>query len=132
MTHSHAAKLAAAWQRRAALHTATTTNAYRLINRSGDGFSDLAVDRYGDVLVAHVYSQGVKIAPPRAVLQALADRVGAQAVYIKYRPVQGNVLDDRTKRSLTPIEPLIGRVVERVDVIENGLHFIIHPAEGLN
>src|SRR5512139_246344 len=108
MTHSHAAKLDAAWQRRAPLHISTQTNAYRLINRSGDGFPDLAVDRYGDVLVAHVYSQGVKVSPPRAVLQALADRVGAQAVYIKYRPAQGNVLGDRTRRSLIPIEPLIG------------------------
>lgn len=126
------AKLEAAWQRRALLHASTTTNAYRLINRSGDGFPDLAVDRYGDVLVAHVYSQGVKVAPPRTVLQRLADRVGAQAVYLKYRPVQGNVLDDRARRSLIPIEPLIGRAVERADVTENGSRFIIHPAEGLN
>ena len=107
--------LDAAWQRRAPLHTSANTNAYRLINRAGDGFPDLAVDRYGAVLVAHVYSQGRKVSPPRAVLQALADRVGAEAVYIKYRPVQGNVLDDRARRSLTPIEPLIGRAVERAD-----------------
>ena len=132
MANSSRSALDAAWQRRAVLHISTTTNAYRLINRAGDGFPDLAVDRYDSVLVAHVYSQGVKIAPPRAVLQALADRVGAEAVYIKYRPVQGNVLDDRMKRSLTPIEPLIGRAVERVDVIENGSRYIIRPAEGLN
>jgi 23S rRNA (cytosine1962-C5)-methyltransferase len=132
MTTSHAAKLDAAWQRRATLHESKSTNAYRLINRSGDGFPDLAVDRYGDVLVAHLYSQGVKVAPPRAVLQALAAQAGAQAVYLKYRPVQGNVLDDRAKQSLTPIEPLIGTAVERVDVIENGSRYIIRPAEGLN
>jgi 23S rRNA (cytosine1962-C5)-methyltransferase len=132
MTKPQLSALDAAWQRRAALHTSATTNAYRLINRSGDGFPDLAVDRYGDVLVAHVYSQGVKVAPPQVVLQALADRVGAQAVYIKYRPVQGNVLDERTKRSLTPIAPLIGRAVDRVEVIENESRYIIRPAEGLN
>ena len=124
--------LTTAWQRRAVLHTSATTNAYRLINRSGDGFPDLAVDRYGNVLVAHVYSLGIKVTPPRAVLPALADRVGAEAVYLKYRPVQGNVLDDRAKKSLTPSEPLIGRAAERVDVIENGSRFIIRPAEGLN
>jgi 23S rRNA (cytosine1962-C5)-methyltransferase len=124
--------LTAAWERRVVLHTSAMTNTYRLINRSGDGFPDLAVDRYGNVLVAHVYSQGIKVAPPLAVLQALADRVGAEAVYIKYRPVQGNVLDDRAKKSLTPIEPLIGRAVERVEVIENGSRYIIRPAEGLN
>jgi 23S rRNA (cytosine1962-C5)-methyltransferase len=126
------AKLDIAWQRRLALHTLAKTNAYRLINRSGDGFPDLSVDRYGDVLVAHVYSQGVKVQPPRAVLQTLADRVGAQAVYLKYRPTQGNVLDDRARRSLTPIEPLIGRAIDHVEVIENGSRFIIRPAAGLN
>jgi 23S rRNA (cytosine1962-C5)-methyltransferase len=125
-------KLDAAWQRRAALHFSSNTTTYRLINRAGDGLSNLAVDRYGDVLVAHVYSQGVKVSLPRAVLQALADRAGARAVYIKYRPVQSNVLDDRTRRSLTPIEPLIGQAVERAEVIENGSRFIIRPAEGLN
>jgi 23S rRNA (cytosine1962-C5)-methyltransferase len=125
-------KLDAAWQRRAPLHTSPGTNAYRLINRSGDGFPDLVVDRYGHVLVAHVYSHGVKVSPPRVVLQALADRIGAEVVYIKYRPVQGNVLDDRARRSLTPVKPLIGQMVERVDVVENGSRFIIRPAEGLN
>jgi 23S rRNA (cytosine1962-C5)-methyltransferase len=124
--------LDAAWQRRAPLHTSANTNAYRLINRSGDGFPDLAVDRYGNVLVAHVYSGGVNVSPPRAVLQTLADRVGAGAVYIKYRPVQGNVLDDRARRALVPIEPLIGQAVDRVEVVENGSRFIIRPAEGLN
>jgi 23S rRNA G2069 N7-methylase RlmK/C1962 C5-methylase RlmI len=98
MPSDQSSKLDAAWQRRAPLHSSATTNAYRLINRSGDGFPDLVVDRYGDVLVAHVYSQGVKVSPPRAMLQALADRVGARSVYIKYRPVQGNVLDDRARR----------------------------------
>ncbi len=124
--------LDAAWQRRALLHASPQTNAYRLINRAGDSFPDLAVDRYGPVLVANLYSQGVMVSPPQSVLQALAEWVGAQAVYIKYRPVQGNVLDDRARRSLAPIEPLIGQPVERVEVMESGSRFIIRPAEGLN
>ena len=132
MPSDRSSTLDTAWQRRAPLHTSANTNAYRLVNRAGDGFPDLAVDRYGAVLVAHVYSQGVKVSPPRAVLQALADRVGAAAVYIKYRPAQGNVLDDVARRALTPIEPLIGSPVERLDMIENGARFIIRPAEGLN
>ena len=132
MTASYSAALDAAWQRRLTLHHSSDTNAYRLINRAGDGFPDLAVDRYADVLVAHVYSQGTKVQPPRTVLQALADRVGARTVYLKYRPMQGNVLDDRTRRTLTPIAPLIGRAVETLEVTENGARFIIRPAEGLN
>ncbi len=121
-----------AWRRRAALHQSGETNAYRLINRSGDGFTDLAVDRYGNVLVAHVYSQGVKVQPPRALLETLAEYAAAQAVYIKYRPAQASVLDDEARRALTPIEPLIGQAVDSVAVIENGSRFLIRPAEGLN
>ncbi len=132
MPPDRSSRLDAAWQRRAPLHASPNTNAYRLINRSGDGFPDLVVDRYGSVLVAHVYSQGVKVPPPRAALQALTDLARAEATYVKYRPVQGNVLDDRTRRALTPNAPLIGRAVEHVEVIENGSHFMIRPAEGLN
>lgn len=132
MTFPQLSALNTAWQRRAALHTSTNTTAYRLINRAGDGLPELAVDRYGAVLVAHVYRQGVKVQPPRAVLQELVDRVRAAAVYIKYRPLQGNVLSEEARRTLTPSEPLIGQAVERVEVIENGSRFIIRPGEGLN
>ncbi len=132
MPSASLAKLDAAWQRRAALHQSSETNAYRLINQSGDGFSDLTVDRYGNVLVANVYSQGVKVQPPRDLLAILAEHAAAQAVYVKYRPVQGNVLSEERRRALTPIEPLIGRTIDSTEVLENGLRFLIHPAEGLN
>lgn len=124
--------LSAAWQRRAPLNHSTDTDAYRLINRAGDGFPDLAVDRFADVLVANLYSQGVKVQPPGAILKTLAEYAGAQAVYIKYRPTQASVLDDRARRELSPIEPLIGRAVDSVEVKENGVRFIIRPGEGLN
>ena len=125
-------KVDAAWQRRAALHQSSETNAYRLINRSGDGFPDLTVDRYGNVLVANLYSAGVKVQPPRDLLTRLAEYAAAQAVYLKYRPAQANVLSEETRRALTPIEPLIGRPVDSTPVIENGARFLIRPGEGFN
>ena len=124
--------LNAAWQRRAALHTVPHTNAYRLINRAGDGFPNLAVDRYDRVLVAHVYSQGVAVEPPRAILEALAQQAHAQAVYIKYRPAQANTLSEQQRRQLTPPEPLWGQAIDQIEAQENGLRFLIRPAEGLN
>ncbi len=124
--------LSAAWQRRAPLNHSPDTDAYRLINRAGDGFPDLAVDRFADVLVASLYSQGVKVQPPGTILKTLAEYAGAQAVYVKYRPTQASVLDDRARREISPIEPLIGRAVDRVEVKENGVRFIIRPGEGLN
>ena len=72
------ARLTAAVARRAPLAADTTTTAYRLIHRAADGFPDLAVDRYGDVLVAHVYSAGRRVAPPTPLLKALAEQVGNQ------------------------------------------------------
>src|SRR3972149_1464070 len=108
--------LNAAWQRRAALLDSPDTNAYRLLNRAADGFPDLAVDRYADVLVAQLYGEGVKLTPPAEVLQALADRVAARAVYVRYRPVQANVLDDDARGELAPSAPLIGQVVDSVIV----------------
>lgn len=124
--------LAAAWQRRATLQRSPDTNTYRLINRAGDGFPDLAVDRYAAVLVAHIYSQGIKVQPPRAILEDLAERTGAQAVYLKYRPTQANVLAEEARRALTPSEPLFGRAIDQVEVQENGLRFLVRPGEGLN
>ena len=124
--------LDAAWQRRAALHSSPDSNTYRLLNRAGDGFPDLSVDRYADVLVANIYSQGARVDPPQAVLQALAQVAGARAVYVKYRPVQASVLDEGTRRELAPSAPLLGQAVESVEVRENGLRFVIRPGEGLN
>jgi 23S rRNA (cytosine1962-C5)-methyltransferase len=126
------ASLTAAWQRRAALHAAPHTTAYRLINRAGDGFPNLAVDRYADVLVAHIYGQGVKVQPPRALLETLAQHAGAHAVYIKYRPAQANTLSENQRRNLTPPEPLWGTAIDQVDAQENGLRFLLRPGEGLN
>ena len=124
--------LDAAWQRRAALHAAPDTTAYRLINRAADGFPDLAVDQYADVLVAHVYSEGAIVEPPMNVLRPLAERTGAQAVYVKYRPTQANVLADAARAELAPSEPIWGKPVESVTALENGLCFEIRPADGLN
>ena len=125
-------KLEAAWQRRAPLRDAPDTNAYRLLNRAADGFPELAVDRYDDVLVANVYSAGATLRPPAEALEALAERVGARAVYVKYRPVQASVLDEDARGELAPSVPVLGQAVDRVVVRENGLHFEVRPAEGLS
>ena len=125
------ARLTAAVARRAPLAADTTTTAYRLIHRAADGFPDLAVDRYGDVLVAHVYSAGRRVAPPTPLLKALAEQVGARSVYLKYRPDQASALSPAQLEALAPPEPLIGRQVDEVEVIEHGTRFIIRPGEGL-
>jgi 23S rRNA (cytosine1962-C5)-methyltransferase len=124
--------LTAALERRAALAARPDTNAYRLINRAGDGFPDLSVDQYGEVLIAHLYSKGERVEPPLRLLRDLAERVEARAVYVKYRPVQANVLDEEARRELAPARPVIGEPVSEAVVKENGLRFLIRPGEGLS
>jgi 23S rRNA (cytosine1962-C5)-methyltransferase len=121
-----------ALQRRAALHGQPGTNAYRLVHRAADGFPDLAVDRYADVLIAHVYSTGAKVQPPLKVLHALADTTGAQTVYVKYRPTQASVLDERDRATLAPAQPLWGPAITERVVQENGLNYLIRPGAGLS
>jgi 23S rRNA (cytosine1962-C5)-methyltransferase len=126
------ARLATALARRAPLAADPLTNAYRLINRAADGFPDLAVDRYAEVLVAHLYTHGRRVSPPAALLKSLADRVGARSVYIKYRPDQASTLTAAGRVELAPHKPLLGPSVDEVEIVENGARFIIRPGDGLS
>jgi 23S rRNA (cytosine1962-C5)-methyltransferase len=125
-------RLAAAVARRAPLAADPQTNTYRLINRAADGFTDLAVDRYADVLVAHLYTRGRRVTPPAPLLKALAEHTGAHSVYLKYRPEQANALSAAEIKALAPPEPLFGPKVDQVEVVENGVRFMIRPGEGLS
>ncbi len=126
------ARLAAAVARRAPLAGDPGTNAYRLINGAADGFPDLAVDRYADVLVAHLYTHGRRAEPPAALLERLAEMVGARSVYIKFRPDQASVLSAAERDELAPPESWLGPNAEAVEVVENNVRFIIRPGEGLS
>lgn len=125
-------QLTSALQRRAAWQAQPDTNAYRLLHRAADGFPDLAVDRYADVLIAHVYSAGARVQPPLKVLRALADKTGARAVYVKYRPTQASVLDEQEREALAPTAPLWGEAVTETMAQENGLKYLIRPGAGLS
>src|SRR5579859_2016569 len=98
------ARLAAALARRAPLAADPRTNAYRLINREADGSPDLAVDRYADVLVAHLYSHGRRAEPPTALLESRCGRTGAQSVYLKCRPDQASALREAQRAAMAPAE----------------------------
>jgi 23S rRNA (cytosine1962-C5)-methyltransferase len=92
----------------------------------------LAVDRLGEVLVAHVYGAGHRLSAPTDTLEALAQATGARSVYVKYRPTQANVLSESERQALAPTTPLLGEPVEETVAQENGLRFAIRPADGLS
>lgn len=120
--------LSAALARRALLNT-PRTNAYRLLNRAGDGFPALAVDRYNDVLIAHLYNN---TQPPRPLLTQLAAQTGARAVYLKHRPNEASKLSAVQRAQLAPTAPFIGEAVESTVIRENDMLFLIRPADGLS
>ena len=123
-------RLTAALSRRASL--AARTDAYRLIHRAADGFPDLAVDQFAEVLVAHLYTQGKPGPPPLPLLNELAERARARAIYVKHRPTQASRLSAKDRAALAPPAPLVGDSVEETIVSEHGLRFLIRPSEGLS
>lgn len=117
-------------QSRATLNT-PHNNAYRLFHRAADGWPGLAVDRFNDVLVAHLYD-GLTEAEALPTLRALMAQTQARAVYVKHRPVQASQLSESERAALAPTTPLLGEAVAETVALENGLKFLIRPTAGLS
>lgn len=98
------------------------TNACRLINGEGDGLPGLIVDEYADVLVVQVATLGLDRLKPR-ILAWLEEGTGARAIYEQSR------LPARREEGLPDFEGWVrGGPVEEVEILENGLRFIVRPA----
>lgn len=126
-------QLAETLQRRASLAASAQTNTFRLIHRAGDGFPHLAVDKFAEVLVAHLYSgQGTQALSEHGLLAALTEQTHARAVYVKRRPAQASTLSETERAALAPATPFVGEASESLVVRENGLKFLIQPGAGLS
>ncbi|MBK8170203.1 MAG: class I SAM-dependent methyltransferase [Sandaracinaceae bacterium] len=107
------------------------TNAFRLINEDADGLPGLAVDVYGDHLVAHFYSD--EALENRESILDLLDARGVDGVYAKFRPRQANVVIDTRRTELAPAKPLRGiPVAEPVTIYENGIPYLARLGDGLS
>jgi 23S rRNA (cytosine1962-C5)-methyltransferase len=113
------------------------TTAFRLVNEAGDGLPGLAVDVYGDHLVAQLYadeSGGLWSDPDRRArvldrLQAL----GADGVYLKVRPKQANTLVDTRREELAPKDPLRGvAAADPLTIVEEGIPYAVRLGDGLS
>ena len=129
-SESVSATLHRAAERRWALGRSEDTTAFRLANADGDGLPGLALDVYGDWLVAHVYEGGGATATPE-LLDAL-DGLGFDGVYLKVRPRQANRLVDTRRDDLAPAAPVRGRPApDEITVLENGMPFVARLGDGL-
>jgi 23S rRNA (cytosine1962-C5)-methyltransferase len=95
------------------------TNSFRLINGEGDSVPGLVVDRYNDVLVLQVSTLGMERLKPM-VVDGLLKRLSPRSIYEKSN------LPSRREEGLHDWQGfLAGEPLERVEILENGLRFIV-------
>jgi len=111
------------------------TTAFRLINEDGDALPGLAVDVYGEHLVAQIYASEIWNDHP-ARRDRVLDRLhalGFRGVYLKIRPKQANVLVDTRREDIAPASPVRGEAApEIVTIHEEGTPFCARLSDGLS
>ncbi len=111
------------------------TTAFRLVNEEGDALPGLAVDVYGDHLVAQLYVGGIwdDEARKARVLDAL-HAFGFAGIYLKLRPKQANVLVDTRRDDLAPALPVRGEPTgsTEIEVREEGIPYRVRLGDGLS
>ncbi len=110
------------------------TTAFRLVNEEGDALPGLAVDVYGEHLVAQIYVSEEWEHPGRRerLLDAL-DALGFDGVYLKLRPKQANVLVDTRREDLAPRLPVRGTAsADPLVIHEEGVPFSVRLGDGLS
>ena len=110
------------------------TTAFRLVNEEGDALPGLAVDVYGEHLVAQLYvSEEWEVPGRRDRLLDALDALGFDGVYLKLRPKQANVLVDTRREDLAPRAPVRGTAApDEIVVHEEGVPFGIRLGDGLS
>lgn len=97
---------------------------YRIVHAEGDGLPGLIVDRYGDVLVIQAGAAGMDRLLPE-IQDALTQLLSPRAIVLRNessaRQLEG--LDVYTKVAA-------GEVPERVEIVENGVRFLVNPEKG--
>lgn len=100
------------------------TTGYRLINGEGDCLPGLVVDRYADVCVIQVSTLGMERLKP-FVIDFLKEKLSPRAIYEKSN------LPSRKEEGLPDFSGLLdGQDVDQVEILENGLKFIVSIKDG--
>jgi 23S rRNA (cytosine1962-C5)-methyltransferase len=99
------------------------TDAYRLIHSEGDGLSGLVVDRYAEVLVAQIYSAGMKRALPQ-IKESLRTYFPEAEILVR--------ADARSEKreGVSLGEDPAERRPKKVVIREGNLRFHVDPTEG--
>lgn len=110
------------------------TTAFRLVNEEGDALPGLAVDVYGEHLVAQIHVSEIWEDPKRR--ERVLDRLhalGFDGVYLKNRPKQANVLVDTRREEVAPAEAVRGTSAPaELEVLEEGVPLLVRLGDGLS
>jgi 23S rRNA (cytosine1962-C5)-methyltransferase len=128
---SLAERFRAAHARRAPLLSDPRTTAFRLVNGAADAVPDVTVDTFAGVLVMSLY-RDVPPAEEQGLLEAAREVWAPRSLYLKRRPREARVLANTARDVVAPERPALGEPVESLEALENGLRFLIRPAQGLS
>jgi 23S rRNA (cytosine1962-C5)-methyltransferase len=102
----------------------STHNGCRLIHGESDGVPGFIADRYGDFVVVQVLAAGAE-RWRETLIDALSESTGCAAIY------ERSDVDVRLLEGMQPREgPVRGTVPANIDLIEDGLRFIVDIAKG--
>ncbi|MBN2431276.1 MAG: class I SAM-dependent rRNA methyltransferase [Acidobacteria bacterium] len=100
------------------------TNARRLVHAEGDYLPGLVADHFGDHLVLQFRTAGMDHLRP-LIVSLFAELLAPASIY------ERSDLDRRREEGLPPVEgQLAGTTPERVEVLENGLRFVVDIRSG--
>jgi 23S rRNA (cytosine1962-C5)-methyltransferase len=107
------------------------SNAYRLVNAEGDGLPGLTIDRYADYLMLQLYSAAWQ-PHLNLITEVLQELLSPLGIYEKSRPQKTRELE-AVSDSKNYGRLLAGKAApERLEVLENGLTFLVSLEQGLN
>ncbi len=96
----------------------------RMIFAESDRLPAMIVDSFGDVLVLQCLALGMEKLKP-FVVEALVDELHPEGIY------ERSDVPVRTLEGLQPIKGILyGKVPDRVEITENGVHFWVDVKEG--
>ncbi|MDP3231486.1 MAG: class I SAM-dependent methyltransferase [Myxococcales bacterium] len=91
----------------------------------------VTIDLFADVAVVSFY----RVAVPdeaRGIGEALRSTGVVRSVFVKHRPREAKRAANEDVSLLAPPEPIVGDAVSELEVLEQGLRFVIRPANGLS
>jgi 23S rRNA (cytosine1962-C5)-methyltransferase len=116
--------LNAAISMRKSLFSNPATNAYRLINGEGDLIPGLVIDCYNDAIVIQIATLGIEKLRPW-LIDYLVRKLNPRFIYEK------SLLPSRKEEGMEQVQALrYGQYEDEVEILENGLKFIVNIAEG--